>query len=130
MFLNVSVCPQGGGSALGGVSAPGEVGLLPGGRGVPPLEGCLLGGVCSQGGACLGGFAPGGSALGEGVVETPRDGYCYGRFASYWNAFLFIFILGGRNCVGCLSVCYANTVRLPREGASRGGNYGHINTAD
>ena len=22
-------------------------------------------------------------------VETPRDGYCCGRYASYWNAFLF-----------------------------------------
>ena len=31
-------------------------------------------GACSQGG-CL--------------VETPRDGYCCGRYASYWNAFLF-----------------------------------------
>ena len=35
----------------------------------------LLGGVCS--GGCL--------------VETPRDGYCCGRYASYWNAFLFVF---------------------------------------
>ena len=31
-------------------------------------------GVCSWGG-CL--------------VETPPDGYCCGRYASYWNAFLF-----------------------------------------
>ena len=23
------------------------------------------------------------------LVETPRDGYCCGRYASYWNAFLF-----------------------------------------
>ena len=22
-------------------------------------------------------------------METPRDGYCCGRYASYWNAFLF-----------------------------------------
>ena len=37
------------------------------------------GGVCSRVCACSRG------------VETPRDGYCCGRYASYWNAFLFIF---------------------------------------
>ena len=41
---------------------------MPGPRGVPGLVG-----VRSEG--CL--------------VETPRDGYCCGRYASYWNAFLF-----------------------------------------
>ena len=44
-------------------------------------------GVCSQGGS-----APGGGACSGGVcVETPpkADGYCCGRYASYWNAFLF-----------------------------------------
>ena len=40
----------------------------------------LFTGVCawSRGGGCL--------------VETPRDGYCCGRFASYLNAFLFNFL--------------------------------------
>ena len=36
------------------------------------------------------GTAPGGCLLPGGcLVETPRDGYCCGRYASYWNAFLF-----------------------------------------
>ena len=29
------------------------------------------------------------SGTGRCLVETPTDGYCYGRYASYWNAFLF-----------------------------------------
>ena len=52
-------------------------GSIQGGSPGPHPEGCLLlrgvpapGGVCSQGG-----------------VETPRDDYCCGRYASYWNAF-------------------------------------------
>ena len=40
-----------------------------------PGEGCML----------LGG--PGGA---------PRDGYCWGRYASYWNAFLLV--NGNREC--------------------------------
>ena len=51
------------------------------------------GGVCLVLGGCLvppatvavqGGSGPGGGCL----VETPPDGYCCGRYASYWNAFL------------------------------------------
>ena len=58
----------------------------------------LTGGVCSWGGGDLlwggawswGGLLPGGSAPGGCLVETPpRDGHCCGRYASYWNAFLF-----------------------------------------
>ena len=42
----------------------------------PERGGSAPGGFCSWGGGCL--------------VETPpRDGYCCGRYASYWNAFLF-----------------------------------------
>ena len=32
-----------------------------------------------------------GVCLVPGGVETPRDGYCCGRYASYWNAFLFFY---------------------------------------
>ena len=46
-------------------------GLLP--------EGCLL-----PGGACF----QGGSAPGVEVWRPPHDGYCCGRYASHWNAFL------------------------------------------
>ena len=36
-----------------------------------------------------GGLVPGGAAWSRGgLLETPRDGYCCGRYASYWNAFL------------------------------------------
>ena len=43
--------------------------------------GCLFpGGVCSQGGRRY-------------LVGTPLDGYCCGRYASYWNAFLFVYFL-------------------------------------
>ena len=34
-----------------------------------------------------GGSAPGGGAWWG--APLPRDGYCCGRYASYWNAFLF-----------------------------------------
>ena len=57
------------------------------------------GGVCSRGlsaprgGVCV--WFGGVCAWSRGVsvprgclVETPRDGYCCGRYASYWNAFL------------------------------------------
>ena len=27
-------------------------------------------------------------------ADTPRDGYCIGRYASYWNAFLLLFVNG------------------------------------
>ena len=57
-------------------------------RRVSAPGGCLLlggawsGGVCSREAVCL--FLGGGC-----LVETPLDGYCCGRYASYWNAFLF-----------------------------------------
>ena len=75
--------------------------LLPGGSalgGLPAL------GVCAPGGSAPGGPAPGRSAprgvpaLAEGVCSQGRcllwgvpalGGYCCGRYASYWNAFLF-----------------------------------------
>ena len=68
MFLQVSVCPRGGTCS----------------------RGCLAGGAWSRGGLVPGGSGPGG-VLSRGVclVETPPDGYCCGRHASYWNAFLF-----------------------------------------
>ena len=85
MFLQVSVilftggclvlggaCPGGSGS---GGSACYQRGSGPGGSGSGGGGCLLLGGVWSQG-------VPGGDPL--------PDGYCCGRYASYWNAFLFI----------------------------------------
>ena len=72
---HVWFCSQGGAWSwggclvLGGEPGPGGGCLVPGGR-------CLV----------LGGPGPG------GLVETPRDGYCCGRYASYWNAFLFMYV--------------------------------------
>ena len=58
-----------------------------GGGWVPSLGGM---GVCSQGESAHGGVCPWGC-----LVETPspRDGYCCGWYASYWNAFLLFFFL-------------------------------------
>ena len=79
-----------GGSAPRGMSAPG--GSAPGG--------CLLpGGVCSGEVSALGGVCLGGCLL-RGVCSAlrhpppRRDGYCCGRYASYWNAFLLKLLLG------------------------------------
>ena len=76
--LQVCVCPQGGCLVPGGVWSQGVPG--PGGAW---SWGCLVPGVPDLGG-CL---VPGGCLVG-GLVETPPDGYCCGRYASYWNAFL------------------------------------------
>ena len=87
MFLQVSVCPRGGGAWSDGVSAP---------RGVPGLGevsasgGCLLWGVPDLGDVLL----PGGGWYPSMHWGRPpqRDGYCCGRYASYWNAFLYFTI--------------------------------------
>ena len=42
------------------------------------------GGVCSRGGGLL----PGEVSAPGGPGGDPPDGYCYGRYASYLNAFL------------------------------------------
>ena len=58
------------------------------------------GGLCSRGGGGLvlrGVLGPGGFlGLGGGGAwwRPPRDGHCCGRYASYWNAFLFKHIDG------------------------------------
>ena len=65
--------------------------------------GCLLPGGLVQGvGMCL--VRGGASSWGVCLVETPLppDGYCCGRYASYWNAFLLnllfhFFFQQGRN---------------------------------
>ena len=54
-------------------------GIWPEGSPDPHPRGELKG-VCSRGSACFRG----------GVVETPQDGYCCGRYVSYWNAFLLL----------------------------------------
>ena len=58
-------------------------------------EGAWSGGAWSRGVPGPGGPSPGGMGAWSwgGLVETPRDGCCCGRYASYWNAFLLSLIL-------------------------------------
>ena len=87
MFLQVSVCPQGG-SGPGGVWSQEGVS---GPRGV-----WSWGGVCSRDSL----------STGEGVgipayteaTPPPRDSHCCGRYASYWNAFLFEIVFKSLFC--------------------------------
>ena len=53
-------------------------------------QGYIFTGVCHSVNGGVSG--PGGClVLGGCLVETPpRDGHCCGRYASYWNAFLFL----------------------------------------
>ena len=61
-------------------------------RGVPGPRGGLVRGGC---------LVPGRGVWSRGVPDpgggawwrSPRDGYCCGRYASYWNAFLFTIIV-------------------------------------
>ena len=62
---------------------------------VPGPEG--VEGVPAPGrGACSGGGVPAPGGLVWGVPGgDPPDGYCCGRYASYWNAFLFLYWIIG-----------------------------------
>ena len=55
------------------------------------LGGCSGGGACSRRGTPGGCLLRGGSAPGVGHAWwlPPTDGYCCGRYTSYWNAFLY-----------------------------------------
>ena len=55
--------------------------------GVPGLGGSGPGGVCSRG--CVPGLG-GSAARGGAWLNPPPDDHCCGRYASYWNAFLWI----------------------------------------
>ena len=78
---------------------------------------CLVWGVCSQGGLLGGGCllwegsAPGRVVSQYALRQTPhgRDGYCCGRYASYWNAFLF-------GCAICKFTRYAAYKNSPLRG--------------
>ena len=77
--------------------------------GVPAPEG---------GGWAEGMSGPGGVACSQGGSSgDPRDGHCCGRYASYWNAFLYIIVWLARffwenvfNSFSCLSIeiAYSN----------------------
>ena len=77
-------CLVQGGSAPGGVSAPRDWCLVRRGlvQGGPGPGGCLLQGVSAPRGAGI-------PACTEADPPPGRDGYCCGRYASHWNAFLF-----------------------------------------
>ena len=97
-LLRGGVCPGGGAWSCGGFCSGGGAWS----RGVPGL-----GGVCS-GGHLVWGVVPGPGGVsapggwGGCPVETPQDSYCCGRYASYWNAFLFDLP------IHAVAVCYLN----------------------
>ena len=58
---------------------------------LPPVMFLHVSVILSTGGGCLvrgGCLVPGGGLVWGGCGDHPRDGYCCGRNASYWNAFL------------------------------------------
>ena len=73
------VSASGSGGCVQEVSASGSWGCLPLGPGV--VRGCLPLGP--------GGCRPPSRQTPPPQADPPRDGHCSGRYASYWNAFLF-----------------------------------------
>ena len=85
----------------------------PGGGGMPgpgvvhdPRRGAWSRGVWSGGGSCPGGVGSRGDCLVLGGMPggDPPDGYCCGRYASYWNAFLLKYIIGFFSVPCCPSI--------------------------
>ena len=78
MFSQVSVCPHG----VGGCPGPG--GCLPMGcvQAQAQVEEGVQAQAQIQGESCV-------LACTEADPPPPADSYCCGRYASYWNAFLF-----------------------------------------
>ena len=73
----------------GGISASLATGLW--GGGLVCSQGVSAPGVSAPGGPGQGGSAPGGLVSQHALRQTPpMDGSCRGRYASYWNAFLFL----------------------------------------
>ena len=71
-------------------------------RGTYMAGGMCCGGGMHGGGACMAGEHTWQGACvmgvhGGGGVHGRRDGHCSGRYASYWNAFLFLKFLEGTN---------------------------------
>ena len=98
VFTRVCLSTGGRGAWPRGVPAPGGVcsGGMPG-PGGPAPGGGPRGSALADSGLChyaLSPPAPGG-AWSWGVCRTPspRDGYCCGRYTSYWNALLIPIVL-------------------------------------
>ena len=49
----------------------------------------VQGGLCPEGGFCLGGLCPGGLYQGDPPGRDPPHTATNGRYTFYWNAFLF-----------------------------------------
>ena len=73
------------GGKLRGIWPGGSPGPQPRGK----LRGIWPGGSAPEGVPAPGGSVPRGVPAPGGRVETPRDGYCCGRYTSYCNVFLF-----------------------------------------
>ena len=77
-------------------------------------QGYIFTGVCDSvqiGGGVPdpGGAYPGGCLVLVGCAKTPppRDSYCCGRYASYWNAFLFFFSIA--KCISPIKILSSRT---------------------
>ena len=97
--------PRWGGSASRGSTS--REGLHPGGRGVYIQAGSASGGSASRGSV-----SRGSASRGVGQTALPTLGYygmqsTSGRYASYWNAFLFIYLFCLRNAkpINCHFQC-------------------------
>ena len=77
--------------------------------------GVLQGGVLPGGAWSRGVPGPGGGCLLPGVPGGDPPGYCCGRYASYWNAFLLKIGLFGSKSVNSLKT---NTTCIPCENKS------------
>ena len=96
-------CVAGGACTVGGACVVEDVH----GRGACMVRTCMMGGMCGWGsawpggggsawpggmyggGTCVVGACMAGGHAWQGDMHSRRDGHCSGRYASYWNAFLF-----------------------------------------
>ena len=71
----------------------------------------MAGGVCGRGGGNMhdgGGMHGKGACMAGGGMRGRRDGHCSGRYASYWNAFLFQLTSKHILFVHTLPMCHAD----------------------
>ena len=68
---------------------------------------------CVQGGSCVWGGVQGGGVSGGGVhTPTPEIRSIGGRYASYWNAFLFSWALGSFSKISAIKATSMYSSRL------------------
>ena len=71
------------------------------------VEGSGLGGLQAHTQGGLQTHTQGGIPVCTEADTSPADGYCYGQYTSYWNAFLFYFD------IWCITFMYASQECIP-----------------